>query len=46
MYIQLGKKLVDFFYQHFTEHYSSDVTKKIPLKVLQDMRVLLLLINI
>lgn len=46
MYIQFGKKLVDSFYQRFTEHYSSEVTKKIPLKVLQDMHVLLLLINI
>lgn len=33
MYIQLGKKLADSFYQHFTEHYSSEGTKKIPLKV-------------
>lgn len=46
MYIQLGKKLVDSLYQHFTEHYSSEETKKMPLKVLQDMHVLLLLINI
>lgn len=46
MYIQLGKKLVDSFYQYFTEHYSSETTKNIPLKVLQDTHVLLLLINI